>query len=126
MSYGRTRLGGGSHSTQRGRPRPTVGDQEGHQSSNRRPPPKVTTRPANIHQFDYGVLEGPTASDGGGISCWRGSLAEPILTDGIAHLSVARADLEVKRLIGSTEQEMVPLANQRSDNQAGLLVRWGR
>jgi inorganic pyrophosphatase len=41
--------------------------------------PKGSTHPRYpevIYPFDYGYLENATASDGGGIDVWRGSLKE--------------------------------------------------
>ena len=77
-----------------------------------------------VYPFDYGYLDGTTACDSGGIDCWRGSLADAMVTGIIATVDVVKADAEVKLLVGCTETEMnAALTIHRSENQGAVLVR---
>jgi len=77
-----------------------------------------------VYPLDYGYLDGTTASDGGGIDCWRGTLPDSVITGIIATVDVVKADAEVKLLIGCTESEMeMALRIHRNENQGAVLVR---
>lgn len=55
-----------------------------------------------VYPLDYGFLDGTTASDGGGVDCWRGSLEDAAVTGSIVTVDVYKADCEVKWLIDCT------------------------
>ncbi len=61
--------------------------------------------PGVIYPLDYGYLDGTTASDGGGIDCWRGSQAGAVVTGAIVTVDVFKEDCEIKWLIGCTGDE---------------------
>ncbi|HEV2067797.1 MAG TPA: hypothetical protein VGR08_13270 [Thermomicrobiales bacterium] len=80
--------------------------------------------PANVYPLDYGYLDGTTAIDGGGVDCWRGSLAEAVVTGAIVTVDVSKADCEIKWLIGCTGGESaLALAAQRTEWQAATLIQ---
>jgi inorganic pyrophosphatase len=80
--------------------------------------------PQVVYPLDYGYLDGTTAIDGGGVDCWRGSLAEPIVTGAIVTVDVVKADCEIKWLIGCTGEEAeLALATHRTEWQGAMLIR---
>ena len=79
--------------------------------------------PDIVYPFDYGYLEGTSAIDGDGVDCWRGSLADPVVTGVIVTVDVAKADSEVKWLVGCTGDEMrLALETHRTEWQAAVLL----
>ena len=82
--------------------------------------------PDFIYPFDYGYLENTTASDGGGIDIWVGSLPERRVTAVICTLDLVKRDSEVKLLLGCTPQEAQAILRVHNDrHQAGLLIERG-
>jgi len=80
--------------------------------------------PAAIYPLDYGYLDGTTAIDGVGVDCWRGSLADAVVTGAIVTVDVYKADCEVKWLIGCTEADAeLALTTHRAEWQAAMLLR---
>jgi len=66
-----------------------------------------------IYPFDYGYLENTTASDGGGIDVWLGSLGSVLdkpgtqtLTGILCTFDTLKRDAEIKLLIGCTEADV--------------------
>ena len=65
-----------------------------------------------VYPFDYGYLEDTTASDGGGIDVWVGSLnsvvnqCTKILTGILCTFDTLKHDAEIKLLIGCTEEDL--------------------
>ncbi len=77
-----------------------------------------------VYPLDYGFLEGTTASDGGGVDCWRGSRQDPAVTGVIVTVDVFKADCEVKWLIGCTDEEIaLALATHQTGCQGAMLIR---
>ncbi len=71
-----------------------------------RPQGSVHPRFAEIvYPLSYGFLEGTTASDGGGIDVFVGSL-EPVVTGAIMTVDLHKRDAEMKVLIGCSSEEM--------------------
>ena len=73
--------------------------------------PKGSTRPRYPNQtypLDYGYLENTTASDGGGIDVWIGSLSSTnkILTGILCTFDTLRRDAEIKLIIGCSENDV--------------------
>jgi len=69
--------------------------------------------PELIYPFDYGYLDNTTASDGGGIDVWIGSLkitahAEvgELLTGILCTFDTLKRDAEIKLLIGCTKDDV--------------------
>jgi inorganic pyrophosphatase len=65
-----------------------------------------------VYPFDYGYLEDTTASDGGGIDVWVGSLNSvvnqrtKILTGILCTFDTLKHDAEIKLLIWCTEEDL--------------------
>lgn len=59
-----------------------------------------------IYPLDYGYLAGTSASDGGGIDVWVGSLPEKRIVGIAATVDLVKRDTEVKILIGLTNEEI--------------------
>jgi len=77
-----------------------------------------------IYPLDYGYLDGTGATDGGGVDCWRGSLADAVVTGAIMTADLYKADCEIKWLIGCTEgKSALALATHRTEWQAAILIR---
>src|SRR5215208_3517162 len=73
--------------------------------------PKGSTHPrygTAVYPFDYGYLEDTTASDGGGIDVWIGSLAgsDKILTGILCTFDTLKRDAEIKLLIGCNKEDI--------------------
>jgi inorganic pyrophosphatase len=78
--------------------------------------PQGTTHPRYpdmIYPLDYGYLENTTASDGGGIDVWFGSLNTAMdranvktLTGILCTFDTLKRDAEIKLLIGCSEKDI--------------------
>ncbi len=74
--------------------------------------------PDVVYPLDYGYLENTTASDGGGIDVWLGSL-NPVenkkgvktLTGILCTFDRLKRDAEIKLLIGCNEEDIQTLRN---------------
>jgi len=69
--------------------------------------------PDLIYPLDYGYLENTTASDGGGIDVWLGSLnsvmnkqSAKTLTGILCTFDTLKRDAEIKLLLGCTEDDV--------------------
>jgi inorganic pyrophosphatase len=64
--------------------------------------------PEVIYPPDYGYLENTTASDGGGIDVWSGSLhrTDKTLTGILCTFDTLKHDAEIKLLSGCTEEDV--------------------
>lgn len=79
--------------------------------------------PDVVYPLDYGYLDGTAAIDGGGVDCWRGSLAQLAVTGAIVTVDVFKADCEIKWLIGCTAAEAdLALATHRTGSQGAMLI----
>lgn len=79
--------------------------------------------PDIVYPLNYGFLHGTSAIDGGGVDCWRGSLAEPVMTGAIVTVDVFKADCEIKWLVGCTPEESeLALATHRTTLQGAILL----
>lgn len=78
--------------------------------------PKGSTHPRYpevIYPLDYGYLENTTASDGGGIDVWLGSLNTTMnridaqtLTGILCTFDTLKRDAEIKLLLGCTQEDI--------------------
>ncbi|MBE0671990.1 MAG: inorganic pyrophosphatase [Anaerolineales bacterium] len=59
-----------------------------------------------IYPLDYGYIENTSASDGGGIDVWIGSLELKTLTGILCTFDTLKNDAEIKILLGCTSQEV--------------------
>jgi inorganic pyrophosphatase len=62
--------------------------------------------PELIYPLDYGYLEGTSASDGGGIDVWLGSLGNKELTGILCTFDTLKRDAEIKLLLGCTSTDI--------------------
>src|SRR5512143_2262258 len=69
--------------------------------------------PELVYPLDYGFLEGTTASDGGGIDVWLGSLSTVMnrnnaktLTGILCTFDTLKRDAEIKFLVGCTQEDV--------------------
>ena len=76
--------------------------------------PKGSTHPNYpdvIYPLDYGYLQGTTSSDGAGIDVWHGSKNDTLIKGVIITIDLYKHDLEVKILLGCTEEEILTIIN---------------
>lgn len=79
--------------------------------------------PEVVYPLDYGYLDGTAAIDGGAVDCWRGSLAEAVVTGAIVTVDTFKEDCEIKWLIGCTDAEIeLALATHRTASQGAILI----
>jgi inorganic pyrophosphatase len=62
--------------------------------------------PEIIYPVNYGYLEGTTSCDGVGIDVWHGSKNDNLIEGVIFTIDLHKRDLEVKILLGCTEDEI--------------------
>jgi inorganic pyrophosphatase len=72
--------------------------------------------PDVVYPFDYGYLQGTSASDGGGIDVCGGSGERSTVTGIVCTLDWVKRDMEVKLLLGCTEAEMQAIAQFFQNN----------
>lgn len=92
--------------------------------------PKGTLHPRYpdfIYPLDYGYLEGTMSGDGAGIDVWVGSLPGSTVTGVVCCVDTLKGDVEMKLLLGCTEEEMRLVLGIHNDGtqSAVLLVRPG-
>lgn len=71
--------------------------------------PKGTSHPRYpdwIYPLDYGYLENTTASDGGGIDVWLGTLPTQTLTGILCTFDTIKRDMEIKLLIACNADDL--------------------
>jgi inorganic pyrophosphatase len=71
--------------------------------------------PQLIYPLDYGYLENTTASDGGGMDVWTGSLKTKTLTGILCTFDKIKRDAEIKLLIGCTNEDVQVIQNFNSE-----------
>ena len=71
--------------------------------------------PEVIYPLDYGYLENTTASDGGGIDIWIGSLNTRSLTGILCTFDTLKRDAEIKLLIDCTKEDIEIIQNFHSE-----------
>ncbi|MFZ5877950.1 MAG: inorganic pyrophosphatase [Chloroflexota bacterium] len=75
--------------------------------------------PKLIYPLDYGYLEGTSASDGGGIDVWIGSLGTRALTGILCTFDTLKRDAEIKLLLGCSEEDVCIISDFHDD---GIMV----
>jgi inorganic pyrophosphatase len=81
--------------------------------------------PEIVYPLDYGYLKGTSAGDGDGIDVWQGSLTDKRLIAVICTVDSHKCDVELKLIIGSSEQE-IEIVNRFHNNEysmSGILIR---
>lgn len=89
--------------------------------------PKGTAHPRFpnvIYPVDYGYIENTSATDGGGIDIWRGSLESGTVNAIICTVDLMKKDSEIKVLIGCTDAEINTIYEFHNDSEfmKGILV----
>jgi inorganic pyrophosphatase len=81
--------------------------------------------PEFVYPLDYGYLQGTSAGDGQEIDVWRGSAAEVRLDAIVCTVDMLKRDLEVKLLIGCSENEQAAICQFHNGGQsmAAILLR---
>jgi len=67
--------------------------------------------PEMIYPLDYGYIENTSASDGGGIDVWVGSLKTKKLTGILCTFDTLKRDAEIKFLLGCTADDVETIIN---------------
>jgi len=62
--------------------------------------------PEFIYPLDYGYLENTTASDGGGIDVWFGTMETKMLTGILCTFDTLKRDMEIKILLGCANEDL--------------------
>jgi inorganic pyrophosphatase len=78
--------------------------------------------PDLIYPLDYGYLEGTSASDGGGIDVWLGSLDSRSLTGILCTFDTLKRDAEIKLLLGCTERDVQAILDFNADGMRVLFI----
>jgi inorganic pyrophosphatase len=81
--------------------------------------------PSVVYPLDYGYLKGTSGGDGHELDVWRGSLIEVRLDAVICTVDTLKRDVEVKLLLGCTEEEKATICNfhNNSEYMAAILVK---
>ncbi len=67
--------------------------------------------PEMIYPLDYGYIENTSASDGGGIDVWVGSLETKKLTGILCTFDTLKRDAEIKILLGCSAYDVETIIN---------------
>ena len=67
--------------------------------------------PEMIYPLDYSYIENTSASDGGGIDAWIGSLETKTLTGILCTFDTLKRDAEIKFLLGCTAEDVETIIN---------------
>ena len=79
--------------------------------------------PGVRYPYDYGYLEGTTASDGEALDAWRGSGDAGELSAVICTVDLGKRDIELKLLLGCTPDEQRTIVGfHNAGTQGGLLI----
>jgi inorganic pyrophosphatase len=79
--------------------------------------------PNLIYPLNYGYLEGTSASDGGGIDVWLGSLDSRSLTGILCTFDKLKNDAEIKLLLGCTEDDVRIISDFHDDGMLHLFIK---
>jgi len=79
--------------------------------------------PDLIYPLDYGYLENTSASDGGGIDVWLGSLSKRTLTGILCTFDINKRDAEIKLLLGCTEEDINTILNFNTEGMRYLFIK---
>jgi inorganic pyrophosphatase len=78
-----------------------------------------------VYPIDYGYLKGTTSSDNQEIDVWVGSNRNNTLDSIICTIDVLKKDIEIKLLLGCTEEEkdMILKFLNNSEFMSGILIK---
>ena len=91
--------------------------------------PKGSTHPrfpGVIYPLDYGYLKDTKSTDGAEIDLWLGSRRLKNIDGILVTIDLQKTDLEIKMLIGCSEDEMYEILNlQNSGQMRSIIVKRG-
>jgi inorganic pyrophosphatase len=91
--------------------------------------PKGSTHPrfpGVIYPLDYGYLKDTKSTDGAEIDLWLGSRRLKNIDGILVTIDLQKTDLEIKLLIGCSEDEMYEILNlQNSGQMRSIIVKRG-
>ncbi|MBL8103165.1 MAG: hypothetical protein JNM02_11575 [Anaerolineales bacterium] len=76
-----------------------------------------------IYPLDYGYIENTSASDGGGIDVWIGSLEPKTLTGILCTFDTLKRDAEIKILLGCTAQDVEAIIHFYDQSMRTLYIQ---
>lgn len=80
--------------------------------------------PNAIYPLDYGYLKGTLGGDGQGVDVWQGTFDSKIVQASIVTVDLLKACVEVKLIVGCTDEEMDEVLNYHNKfSQSGILVK---
>jgi inorganic pyrophosphatase len=82
--------------------------------------------PSLVYPLDYGYLKGTSGGDGNELDVWRGTSTEAKLDAIVCTVDLLKRDVEVKLLVGCTEEEKITICDFHNDSEymaATLLKR---
>ena len=83
---------------------------------------KHSRYPELIYPLDYGFLEDTSASDGGGIDVWLGSLGNIKLTGILYTFDTLKRDAEIKLLLGCTATDIETILKCYESDMRALYI----
>ncbi len=75
-----------------------------------------------VYPLDYGYLDGTAGGDGDGVDVWRGSLEEAALDAVVCTVDLKKRDVEIKLLLGCTEDEKQIVCDFHSGTHTGIML----
>ena len=82
--------------------------------------------PSFVYPLDYGYLQGTSGADGQEIDVWLGSAAERRLDAIVCTVDLLKRDVEVKLLIGCTENEQAAICQFHNAGNSMAAILLGR
>jgi len=81
--------------------------------------------PSMVYPLDYGYLKGTSSGDGNELDIWRGTGTKAKLDAIVCTVDLLKRDVEVKLLVGCTEEEKTTVRDFHNDGEhmAAILLR---
>ena len=78
-----------------------------------------------IYPLDYGYLKGISGGDGHELDVWRGTAIEAKLDTIVCTVDLLKKDVEIKLLVGCTEEEKTKVINFHNESEwmAAVLLK---
>jgi inorganic pyrophosphatase len=73
--------------------------------------------PSLVYPLDYGYLKGTSGGDGNELDVWRGTSTEAKLDAIVCTVDLLKRDVEVKLLVGCTEEEKITICDFHNDSE---------
>ena len=78
--------------------------------------------PEIVYPLDYGYLAGTSGGDGDGVDVWRGSRQAAELDAVVCTVDLKKRDVEIKLLVGCTEEEKHDVWSFHSGTHNGIML----